>query len=82
VKVNVLTGTPEVAQRVADAIHRTIRQRIIGTTWMKLLGIAAVAKRIKVTTEGSEVLVGLQLTAGQVGLICKSGSRLVAALRQ
>ena len=81
VKVKVLASDPGAAQKVAETITQTIRQRIIGTTWMKLLGIAAVAKRITVTTEGSEVLLGLQLTAGQVGLICKSGSRLVAALR-
>ena len=75
------TASPEDAEVVATAIKGKIERKILGSTLLKAVGVAALARDIVIATAGKNVTAKTKLTAAQVGSLTRAGKTVMKVLR-
>ncbi|MGM0576551.1 MAG: hypothetical protein ACQEXJ_12550 [Myxococcota bacterium] len=76
------TGDHDEAKAVVESIRGKIERKIMGSTLLKALGVAALAQRIDLEAEGKRAVAALKLTADQIGLLASVGPRVITILEQ
>ena len=75
------TASAEDAQVAAKAIQGKIERKLLSSTLLKAIGVAALARRIEVKAEGKTVTAHTELTAAQVGSLTRAAKTVMKVLR-
>ncbi|MEZ4266153.1 MAG: hypothetical protein R3F39_07225 [Myxococcota bacterium] len=80
-KVTGYTPDKGAATAVAAAAKREIEAFASSSPILTALGVSALVRRVTVTSKGSEVLASIALEAAQLGLLAKTGGRVIGMLQ-
>lgn len=75
-----LTKEEAGATEVAAALNGKIERKILSSTVLSALGVAALARRVEIKAKGKAVVGKMTLTEAQVGLLAQVGGRILSAL--
>lgn len=82
IQVVAFAADDKAAAAVAQAMKGKIERKILGSTLLRALGVAALVSQVQIEAKGSRVEATVPLAATQVGLLSKLGSRIISVLRQ